>query len=275
MRDDALVSLNELLSRPEGSWTLAEGALAIARLDRPEVDAAAVLKALDELGEQVRAAVGGAWHPRFVAAGISRVLFVEYGFAAPEPGCEGPECLRLDQVLAERAGAPIMLALLWIEVARRAGHRFEVVAFPGSPLLRCDRDGVPYLFDPARDGFPMSLDDVRRMVVEGSQGKLEFREGWLRPVTREQVLARVIAGLKSLYWRAGHYDHTLRAIRMLLAIRPDDPREIRDSGRLLFLQGRYHDAISAFESYLSHNPHGEDADVVRMLLLEARAGLSS
>jgi regulator of sirC expression with transglutaminase-like and TPR domain len=59
----------------------------------------------------------------------------------------------------------------------------------------------------------------------------------------------------------------------MLVIRPEDPREIRDRGRLLFLLGRLGEAIRAFESYLAHNPRGEDADVVRMLIQEARAGL--
>ena len=270
----ALDELNDLLSRPEGRWTLAEGALVASRLERPELDRNTVLAHLDELGVRARAAVGVAWHPRFVAAGIARVLFDEEGFAAIEPGKETPEALMLDRVLETGVGAPVVLSLLFIEIARRAGVRFEPLALPGLALVRHDFGGERFLFDPARDATPMTLEEVRRAVSASAKGKVEFREGWLRPVTREQLLARLIAGLKALYWRGGNYERALAAIQLMLSIRPDDPREIRDSGRLQFLLGRYRDAIDAFESYLSHNPHGEDADAVRMLLLEARAGLS-
>ena len=269
----AVAALTELLAQPEGRWSLAEGAIAIARLQRPGLAAGAVLRQLEDLGNRARDVIGGAQHPRFVAAALAGLLFDERGLSAPERGGELPECLFLDSVLATGVGTPTLLAIIFIEVARRTGQRFEVIALPGAVLLRADHRDTPHLFDPAREARPVTVEDCRRMVADNSNGKLEFREGWLRPVTREQVLGRLLGSLKTLYWRAGDYQRALSAIRLLLAIRSDDPREIRDSGRLHFLLGRYRDAIDAFESYLQVNPHGEDADAVRMLLIEARSGL--
>lgn len=275
MQSDALDSLTDLLARPEGTWTLAEGALALARLAHPDLDPTPVLEALDALGQRGREAVGRARHPRFAAAGLARLLFEEEAFSVVRAGEETFDALRLDCLLERRAGTPGLLALLFAEIARRAGFRFEPIALPGMSLLRTDHAGAPFLLDPSRGGLPLSVDDVKRMVADASGGTAEFREGWLRPLSREQVLARLLGHAKALLWRGGDHERALVAIRLLLAIRPDDPREIRDSGRLLFLLGRYREAIMAFESYLQHNPHGEDAEAVRRLMLEARSGLSS
>ncbi len=274
MRDAAHQALEELLSQPVGSWSLAEGALAIARLEHGDLDAPACLAELDRLGAAAREGVGGARHPRFVAAGIAEVLFGDEGFRLADEDSEAlPAGCLLDQVLATRVAAPTLLALVFAEVARRAGFRFETVSLPGHFLLRHGASEEVFLFDPSRQARPVSLDEARRMVADGSGGRIEFRDGYLRPLTPPQVLARILANLKAIYWRGPAYERALDAVDLMLAIRPDDPREIRDRGRLLFLMGRMRDAIVAFEAYLAHNPRGEDADVVRMLLVEARAGL--
>lgn len=274
MESSAIVALNELLARPEGSWTLADGALAIARLARPNLDPAAAFEHLEELGGKARLAVGQASHPRFVAAGIARTLFVVEGFRVWTAGGESASGLHLDRLFETKVGAPPLLAVLFIEVARRTGFRFEPIALPGASLLRRDHRGAAHLFDPAAGAREVTLDECRRIAARGAGAQAEFREGWLRPVSSKQVLARLLGALKAAHWRASEHDYALAATEMLLAIRPDDPREIRDFGRLLFLQGRYREAVEAFESYLAQNPAGEDADAVRMLLIEARAGLS-
>jgi regulator of sirC expression with transglutaminase-like and TPR domain len=272
MPTTAIKALGDLLARPEGSWSLSDGAVAIARLHRPDLDPAQVAARLDALGARARAAVGLAVHPRFVAAAVGKVLFGDAGFRTPAPGEETPDSLQLDAVLETHVGAPTALAVVFIETARRCGSRFDIIALPGAPLLRRDYKGVVHLFDPA-SARPVTVEDCRR-IAASTRGRTEFREGWLRPITTTQVLARLLAGLKALHWRDAEHEPALIATRLLLAIRPDDPREIRDCGRLLFLLGRHREAIESFEAYLAHNPDGEDADAVRMLLIEARAGLS-
>lgn len=273
MRDTAHQALGELLSRPVGSWTLAEGALAIARLGADDLDAAAAIARLDALGVAARAAIGGARHPRFVASGIARVLFEEEGFRLAEESESLPETCMLDRVLETRVGSSTLLALVFMEVARRTGFRYESVSMPGHLLLRTGHGQEVFLFDPDRQGRPVSIAEARRMVAEASGGRIEFREGYLRPLSPPQLLARILGNLKAISWRLTDLLAALDAVELLLAIRPDDPREIRDRGRLLFLMGQLGEAIGAFESYLAHNPRGEDADIVRMLLVEARAGL--
>ncbi|MDH3284115.1 MAG: transglutaminase-like domain-containing protein [Acidobacteriota bacterium] len=264
--------LEELLSRPEGTWTLTEAALAISRLGKASLDDNPPRRSLDELARQARRRIGQARHPRFVAGSLSLTLFDGFGLtcATREPL---PEHCFLDAALRERVASPEMTAVIFLELSRLSGHRFDAIGIPGRMLLKRDHADKPFLFDPTRRCEPIGLDDCRKLVSESRGGKGQFSDGHLRAITPSQVLARLVGRLKDSYWRQNAHDEALSAVGLMLTIRPDDPREIRDGGRLLFLLGRFPEAIRAFESYLVHNPRGEDADVVRMLIQEARAGL--
>lgn len=270
MSVDAIAKLSGLVARPEGEWTLAEGALAIDRLEHDGSRESTVHARLDELGEAARRHLGVRCHPRFAARRLARVVLGEGGFTLVAPDAQQASHSFLTDVVESRCGTSLLLALVFHEVARRAGHRFELIGVPGRTLLTLGFGGEVLLFDPADEGRPLLREDVAQLG--GPQQP--FREGWLRPLERTQVLARILTSIKAEYWRSSDYARSLTAIRMLLEIRPDDPREIRDRGRILFMLKRYREAIEAFENYLAFHPYADDAEVVRMLIVEARQGLA-
>lgn len=271
----ALDTLGDLLSRPEGTWSLAEGALAVARIETPDLDARAIHAQLDAIGSAARRRFPAGTHPRFLAPILGTLLEQELGLG-PAGGRDedGVDLWCLDRVLERGAGAPLVLAIIAAEVARRCGRRFAPIALPGVVLLRHDVGDSVMIHAPDSRLALLDRDACCELVFDATGEDYEFREGWLRPLDSSQVLARLLVGLKECYWRASQHERALDAIRLLLAIRPEDPREIRDSGRVLFTLGRFREAIDAFESYLMNNPHGADADAVRMLLVEARRGLA-
>lgn len=272
MERSAVRRLSDLLSRPDGTWRLAEAALAVARLGRPGLEESSSLAEIDRIARIARARLGDAEHPRFAAGSLARTLFDDEGFRCVRTGLEAEHCY-LDRALETRVLGPELATILVLEVARLARVRFGAIGLPGRLLVRRDRGETPFLFDAARRMTPVSIDECRRIVSDGSGGRASFSDGFLRPITPEQLVCRLIARVKEIFWHANRFEDALGSVRLMLTVRPDDPREIRDRGRLLFLLGRLPDAIRAFETYLVHNPRGEDADVVRMLIQEARAGL--
>ena len=68
--------------------------------------------------------------------GPNEYLFGELHFVGNTVTYEDPRNSFLNEVLDRRTGIPITLALVYIEVARRAGVRVEGVNFPGHFLLR-------------------------------------------------------------------------------------------------------------------------------------------
>ena len=70
---------------------------------------------------------------------LNDYLFDELHFVGNEVHYEDPRNSFLNEVLDRRTGIPITLALVYMEVARRAGLQVEGINFPGHFLLRCPR----------------------------------------------------------------------------------------------------------------------------------------
>jgi regulator of sirC expression with transglutaminase-like and TPR domain len=68
---------------------------------------------------------------------LNDYLFGELRFTGNERQYEDPRNSFLNQVLERRTGIPVTLALVYLEVARRAGLYVEGINFPGRFLLRC------------------------------------------------------------------------------------------------------------------------------------------
>src|ERR671914_897299 len=139
---------------------LATPALMIARLECPSLDPAPYLDKLDAMGAAAR--------ERLMASGclqdarksetavdvLNAYLFDEEGFTGNRDRYDDPSNSFLNEVLDRRTGIPITLALVYMEVARRAGVHVEGVNFPGHFLLRCPaRRGLPNTDDLIIDAF--------------------------------------------------------------------------------------------------------------------------
>ena len=276
-KNAAAVRLEGLLSRPDGEWTLSEVALVVSSLVRspgesgdPAVDEQA-LSQLKSMARRAKRELGDAEHPRFVAGSMSRTLIDIYGLRCAT-GKTAPEHYEIGAALESGASAPELFAIFLIEVSRMCRVRFDAIGLPGRLLLSRSRGESTHLFDPCGRLAAVGSAEFERLVAESSGGRHRFSERFLRPITSEQLVARYVGALKACFWRLNRFEQALGSVQMMLAIRPDDPREIRDQGRLLFLLGRNDEAIHVLELYLSHNPGGEDAEAVRMLIREARSG---
>ena len=71
---------------------------------------------------------------------VNRYLFGELGFTGNREQYDDPRNSCLNEVMDRKKGIPITMALVYIEVARRAGLRAEGVNFPGHFLVRVLQD---------------------------------------------------------------------------------------------------------------------------------------
>src|SRR5881397_1641023 len=145
---------------------LAVAALMIARVEYPRLDAGPYLDRLDAIGREAKRRVAAATAaiddaPPDVDAeryaqvmALNDYLFDEMRFVGNEEQYEDPRNSFLNEVLDRRTGIPITLALLYMEVARRAGLHVVGINFPGHFLLRCPaRRGLQYSEDLIIDAF--------------------------------------------------------------------------------------------------------------------------
>jgi regulator of sirC expression with transglutaminase-like and TPR domain len=186
---DALGRLEELLAT--GDPPLDRAALQIARLADPDADVAAALAELDRLAEGVTD-----------LDGLVVRLYTEEGFAGNREEYYDPRNSSLVEVLARRRGIPITLAVVVLEVGRRAGLALEPVGMPGHFLVH-PRDSGWYL-DPFT-GDLLGLDECEALfrASTGAGRDVPFHPALLVPVPAQAVLVRMLTNLRIIHRAAG------------------------------------------------------------------------
>jgi regulator of sirC expression with transglutaminase-like and TPR domain len=271
MREHFVRSFTHAALSPDPDLAIA--ALMIARVEYPRIDAGPYLDELDafgrEAGLRVAAApvVAGEAPPRAdperyaAVKAINQYLFDELGFVGNEAQYEDPRNSFLNEVIDRRTGIPITLALLYIEVARRAGLVVEGVNFPGHFLLRCPaRRGLPYsedlIIDAFHGGALLSEDGCRDLLhrhagTEDESGNAPVLESsLLRHATKPQILARMLLNLKRVYVRMHSFPQARDVTELLLAVDPSALNELRDRGLLAYHLKDFPAALRDLQQYL-------------------------
>jgi len=235
---------------------LGRAALAIARIGYPDLDPEPYLAELDTLATAAGARVPAGATDADAVRAVAAYLFRERGFRGNEQDYYDPRNSFLNEVLDRRTGIPISLAIVYIEVARRAGLRVEGVNFPGHFLLRVpatlgpapDADAF-LVVDPFHDGTILDRADCEQLYQEhGGDAELDDRQ--LEPATRPQIVARTLMNLKRLYVRMRSFPQARLVSELLLAVDPSSLTELRDRGLLAYHLEDFHAALRDLESYL-------------------------
>lgn len=249
---------------------LAAPALLIARLGYPHLDPDPYLACLASMGAAAaeRLAAVSEVGSRGAIDTLNRFLFDDEGFSGNTGDYDDPRNSFLNQVLDRRTGIPITLAVVYIEVARRAGIRVDGVNFPGHFLLRFppgpEADPRSAVFvDPFHGGSVLSEDDCRALLLRHAGDRVEFDPRLLVPATKQQILVRMLGNLKRLYVRMRSFPQGRAITDLLLAIDPSALHELRDRGLLSYHVNDYAAAVRDLEAYLRYSSHGGDDDAER------------
>ena len=246
---------------------LAIAALMIARVEYPRLDAGPYLDRLDAIGREARMRVDAATEmpgdapPRADPDDYARVmalneyLFGELRFVGNSVTYEDPRNSFLNEVLDRRTGIPITLALLYMEVARRAGVHVEGVNFPGHFLLRCPaRRGLPQTDDLIIDAFHggalLSEDACRERLRRHAGEEAGIDSPLLVHATKPQILARMLLNLKRLYVQMHSFPQALDVTELLRAVDPSAINELRDRGLLAYHLKDFSSALRDLQAYL-------------------------
>ncbi len=250
---------------------LAPAALAIARIEYPQLDASRYLRALDRMGaaaaDRLAALGDDADLPRRIA-GVSAYLFREQGFAGNRKHYDDPRNSFLNNVIDRRKGIPITLALVYIEVSRRAGLRIDGVNFPGHFLLRVHPGGPDavsgageqVIVDPFHGGSILSELDCRKLLRSHAGDEVPFDRRLLARATKPEIIVRMLVNLKRIYVRMRSFPQAHAITELLLALDPSATTELRDRGLLAYHLNDYPAALRDLEAYLRFSSRGTAGD---------------
>ena len=241
----------------------------IARLECAQLDPAPYLHQLDAMGaaarERLRAS-GCLQDARTSESAIdvlNAYLFDEEGFTGNRKRYDDPCNSFLNDVLERRTGIPITLAVVYMEVARRAGIHIDGVNFPGHFLMRyppISREGsLDLILDPFHRGARLSEHDCRRLLLRHVGEEAAFDPALLAPATKPQMLSRMLLNLKRIYVRLHSFPQARNVTELLLAVDPPGLAELRDRGLLAYHMNDFSAALRDLQQYL-HFSAGSEVD---------------
>lgn len=232
---------------------LACGLIGLAADDAADVTAG--LAALDAYAALARPLVAAAATPAEQVEALRIALGEHAGFAGYAEDFADLRSSLLHEVLRRRRGLPILLAVVWVEVARRVGVDAYPIALPGHVVVGVgDPAGSYALADPFHGGRLLTGHDAAEIVRSAGQ---RFHHRLLAPAAPGELLLRVLANIRRLAADTEDPATRLWAVRLSLAI-PGRPAALRrELGEVLgrrgdFIRGAaeltaYADAVAAAE----------------------------
>jgi regulator of sirC expression with transglutaminase-like and TPR domain len=218
--DDRRRALAKLARDPARTGCLVEGCLLIAQGETPDLGFDHCVAEVARLAAHVKVILendgGRPWRALQFALGK------QADFCGDRATYDDPENSYLDRVLARKRGLPILLSVLWVEVARGAGIPAEGIGLPGHFLARIGEGNETTFVDPFDRGLPVSRDDAMRRAAT-AVGEADRRDpAWLEPVDPKAIFTRVLANLVNAYARRGDDLRLERTLGDLLALRPGE-----------------------------------------------------
>lgn len=229
-----------------------------AALDRLPVDASG------DAGRAVRALI--------------EVLVDEERLVGAAADYYAPDNSRLTRVLARRAGQPILLASVWLLVARGAGLEAHGLGLPGHFVARV----AGIVVDPFAGGAPLTDAQCRDLVARALPGR-PFDLSWLAPTNVRSIATRVLRNLGHALRQAGDRGRAAsagelaaaiyRATRLLASLVPDDGPAQIELARLTEEAGAWPEALALYRRIADRFAGRREAQIaeVRKIELESRS----
>ncbi len=261
----------------DSSLPLLEAAVAVAQDEMPDLDVQAVLSEVDELAERLCRRLPADAAPLQRLRLLNPYFFQELGFAGNVNDYYDPRNSLLPVVLETRRGIPITLALLYIEMAQRAGLQADGVCFPGHFLVKLSLPNGEVVIDPF-SGQSLTREDLderllpfrRQLEGTGARATEASLAAWLQPATARDILTRLLRNLKEVHRSSDDLPRLARVLRRLVIVQPSVGSERRELALVLARLGQHEAAARELADYLLQRPDASDAAQLREELAQWR-----
>jgi regulator of sirC expression with transglutaminase-like and TPR domain len=240
----------------EGPFDIAETALMLAALDRPDAPLAAYRAHLKEMADRSRDAVKLLDRVEDVAHAIATLLVTIYGYDGDRFSYDDPQNADLMAVIDRRRGLPVALGILYIHAARAAGLVAQGVNSPGHFLLSIEHRNSQMLIDPFNGGVAVDSEGLGGPPRMGAASPDDPRS--TARVSDAEVLLRLQNNIKLRALNRGERQRALDIARRMVLIAPRRAELRMDVARLNEAIGSLGAAARAYEACLALADQGSD-----------------
>lgn len=260
---DAVTRFTELVAAPDPPLDRAALALAAG----PVANEPDARRAIDwGLAELDRLALGVG-----SLDGLVQRLFVEEAFSGNGTDYYDPRNSLLPFVLRRKLGIPITLAVVAIEVGRRAGVPLEGVGMPGHFLVRAV--GTHTHLDVFSGGVALSAAECEARFRAVSGPEVPFGPHLLTTTPTRAILVRMLENLRTIY-RARRRPADLEwVLRMRLALPGAGTAERLELAEALGAQARWIEGAQILERF-AEGTGARQAEKLTLMARSLRANLN-
>jgi regulator of sirC expression with transglutaminase-like and TPR domain len=273
--DDPQALLRRYGHADDADIDLADAALALAALGRPDAALAPYRTHLRTLAMDVTAA---SKHEGLDLAArihaLNTVLFEDYGYTGDNETYNDLRNADLMSVIDRRRGLPIALSILYIHAARAQGWAIEGVNFPGHFLLRLHAGGTAAIVDPFNGGRLRGAEDLGKLIKSIAGDDAELQPEHCQPAGNRQMLLRLQNNIKLRLLRDDKLAEAAAVVERMLLIAPDEPGLWHEAGVLQGKIGNLRASMAALEKLATLSRDSEQQHMARQLLAETKSRLN-
>ena len=263
--------LVQLMQRKEGEIDLFRAVLLVAWMDNDDLDMNSSQQQLDRLARQLTEIIPKDATPDIKRQALNKFLFEDNGFHGSRGDYYNKSNSYMNEVLDDREGLPITLAVLYLELSRRIGLDVVGIGMPSHFVVEQLPATQPRQFiDVFEAGKILTRADADELVKKNTDRPL--LESELEPVSKKKIVSRIVQNLLGLARDAEDAPAMLRYIETLVELDPTAAPQRWLRAVFRFELGLHDDALMDINWLLQTTPEGVDLSRVKELqqLIERR-----
>ncbi|MGE0094647.1 MAG: SirB1 family protein [Alphaproteobacteria bacterium] len=273
-REHAMATLARIAGQADDAIDLAEGALALALLDRPRVPLRRYRDHFAELAASVRGAAPDDPTLDEAVAALNAALVERHGYAGDTQNYDDLQNANLMRVIDRKRGLPVALSILYLHAGRAQGWVMAGINFPGHFLVRLDRGAGRAILDPFHGGRALGTGELRALLKSVSGQDAELTPAHYAPLGNRDILLRLQNNIKLRQIQAGQIEAAVATLDGMLAFAPAKPELWRESGLLRARLGQVRAALDALERFTALETGHDERFRIATLMQELRSKLN-
>ena len=197
-----------------GTYDLMKGAILVARYQYPELSGESIQKMLDKVRKDAWLEMNDGLTALEQVKVLNKIFFEIHGFTGNTQNYHAPQNSFINIALETKRGNPLMLSILYLEIARSAGIPVYGVNLPEHFIL-CykdelhdpksidDHSNILFYINPFSKGDIFNKKEIDTFL---KQLKIQKEKSFYQPCTNKDMLQRLIRNLINSYHKLGFMD---------------------------------------------------------------------